>query len=81
VVLANARAFETTTDRNVGLVAALESRELIGEAKGILMHRDGLNSDEAFQRLRTLSQHSNRKLRDVANEIRADYEQGQSDGS
>jgi transcriptional regulator with GAF, ATPase, and Fis domain len=81
VVLANARAFETTTDRNVGLVAALESRELIGEAKGILMHRDGLTSDEAFQRLRTLSQHSNRKLRDVANEIRADYEQGSSDGS
>jgi transcriptional regulator with GAF, ATPase, and Fis domain len=81
VVLANARAFETTAERNEGLVAALETRELIGEAKGILMHRDGLSSDEAFQHLRTLSQHSNRKLRDVADEIRAQRDRKASDGS
>jgi AmiR/NasT family two-component response regulator len=42
---------------------------VIGEAKGILMERDGLDSDEAFDALRVLSQAQNRKVRTIAEEI------------
>ena len=49
-----------------GLKTALGTRTLIGKAMGILIEREGLNETEAFERLKTLSQHSNVKLRDVA---------------
>lgn len=45
---------------------ALESRDVIGAAKGILMEREAVTSDEAFEMLRSVSQNSNIKLRDVA---------------
>jgi transcriptional regulator with GAF, ATPase, and Fis domain len=48
---------------------ALESRDLIGQAKGMLMERNKITSNEAFDLLITASQHSNRKLRDVAAEL------------
>jgi hypothetical protein len=49
-----------------GLRAALESRAVIEQAKGIVMAEHHCNADEAFDRLVQLSQHSHRKLRDVA---------------
>jgi GAF domain-containing protein len=51
------------------LQAALESRDVIGQAKGILMSRDGLDAATAFEHLRRVSQASNVKLRDVAREL------------
>jgi transcriptional regulator with GAF, ATPase, and Fis domain len=48
---------------------ALESRDLIGQAKGILMAREGVSADEAFDMLRRASQRLNVKLRDVAGEM------------
>lgn len=48
------------------LQRALASREVIGQALGILMSRDGVSADEAFERLRVTSQDRNQKLRDVA---------------
>ena len=39
------------------LVQALESRELIGQAQGILMERERITSDDAFHVLRRASQH------------------------
>ena len=48
------------------LQIALESRDTIGQAKGILMTRLGVDADEAFAVLRARSQETNRKLRDVA---------------
>jgi GAF domain-containing protein len=45
---------------------AIKSREVIGEAKGILMAREGVSEDEAFQMLVTASQNTNTKLREVA---------------
>jgi len=48
---------------------ALESRDVIGQAKGILMAREGVNADEAFDMLRRASQRLNRKLRDVAGDV------------
>jgi transcriptional regulator with GAF, ATPase, and Fis domain len=69
VVLANMSAFTTTAEQNDQLQQALINREVIGQAKGILMHRDGIDSDEAFDRLRVMSQRSNRKLHDIARDI------------
>jgi len=49
-----------------GLKTALGTRTLIGKAIGIIIEREGVNETEAFERLKTLSQHSNVKLRDIA---------------
>jgi GAF domain-containing protein len=46
--------------------AALNSRDIIGMAKGILMNRDGLSDDQAFNLLVSASQHANMKVHDVA---------------
>ena len=48
---------------------ALQSRDLIGQAKGILMAREGITADQAFDILRRASQRLNVKLRDVAGSI------------
>jgi len=48
------------------LQGALESRQVIGRAEGILMHREGITADDAFDLLREASQHLNTKLREVA---------------
>lgn len=42
------------------------SRHIIGMAKGILMNRDGLTDDQAFNVLVWASQHANVKVHDVA---------------
>lgn len=48
---------------------ALESREVIGQAKGLLMERLKLDADGAFSTLRTLSQDENTPLRQVADQL------------
>ncbi|WP_431989857.1 GAF and ANTAR domain-containing protein [Streptomyces albogriseolus] len=48
---------------------AITTRHLIGEAMGILMGRHHVTEDQAFDLLRTRSQRTNTKLRDVAREI------------
>ncbi len=48
------------------LQGAFGRRALIEQAKGILMARHSIGSDEAFARLRDHSQHNGRKLSDVA---------------
>ncbi|RSM76456.1 hypothetical protein DL991_24910 [Amycolatopsis sp. WAC 01375] len=45
---------------------AVESRDVIGQAKGILMQRRGLTADEAFDLLRRTSQDLNVKLAELA---------------
>ena len=45
---------------------AIESRDIIGQAKGILMARESCTADEAFEILRRASQRENIKLRDIA---------------
>lgn len=49
-----------------GLTVALQSRDVIGQAKGILMERFGITQDQAFSMLVESSQHTNMKLVDVA---------------
>ncbi len=46
--------------------AALTTREMIGQAQGILMEREHITADEAYDNLRRASQHLNTKVRDVA---------------
>lgn len=52
-----------------GLERALDSRDVIGQAKGVLMERERLTGEEAFERLRRLSSRRNVKLRDLARDI------------
>ncbi|GAA4921969.1 GAF domain-containing protein [Actinomycetospora succinea] len=58
--------------RMADFAEALESRDVIARAKGILIERFGLNDEEAFERLRNSSQTTNVKLRDVAAWLVAD---------
>ncbi|WP_375483509.1 GAF and ANTAR domain-containing protein [uncultured Jatrophihabitans sp.] len=51
------------------LRTALDSRDIIGQGKGILMERFKISSDEAFTLLVMASQQRNRKLRDVADDL------------
>jgi ANTAR domain/GAF domain len=56
--------------REIGqLGTAMHSRTIIGQAQGILMSRLDIDADQAFDYLRRVSSHSNRKLVDVAQEI------------
>ena len=65
--LAEDRAAEH--DKLENLTDALRSRELIGQAQGILMERERVTAEEAFDMLRRASQHLNVKLRDVARRL------------
>lgn len=51
---------------NDGLTTALNSRDLIGQAKGMLMERFDITDHEAFTMLVESSQQTNLKLREVA---------------
>jgi ANTAR domain len=51
------------------LEIALNSNRDIGTAIGILMNAHLVTQDQAFSMLRTASQHSHRKLREIANEV------------
>ena len=51
------------------LKAAIDHRDLIGQAKGILMERYKLTADKAFLPLAGVSQRTNRKLYDLAEEL------------
>ncbi len=64
-----ARSHEDEERRAGNLNSALATRELIGQAQGILMERERITSDQAFDILRRASQHLNRKLRDVAQDL------------
>ena len=69
IALHNAEIY--TAARRLGdqLNEALKTRDLIGRAKGILMEREGLSDEEAFEMLKTTSQNTNVKLRDLAQRV------------
>ena len=66
LALSVARSHEDEESRALHFQAALSSREIIGEALGILMERERISANQAFDVLRRASQHLNLKLRDVA---------------
>jgi GAF domain-containing protein len=51
------------------LLQAMATRDLIGQAKGILMERYKITGDQAFSLLIRVSQNANMKLRDVADHL------------
>ncbi|WP_176921312.1 GAF and ANTAR domain-containing protein [Pseudonocardia oroxyli] len=67
--IALARRLAEREARARHLEIALSSRSTIDQAIGIIMGQTGRDPGAAFELLRTQSQHTNRKLRDVAAEI------------
>jgi response regulator NasT len=53
------------------LAEALEARKTIERAKGILMVKEGLTEEQAFERLRTASQRSGRPMKVIADAVTA----------
>ena len=51
------------------LLAGMAHRDVIGQAKGILMERYKLTPEQAFGLLTRTSSHTNRKLRDIAENL------------
>jgi GAF domain-containing protein len=62
IALADAQELE-------GVTMALVNRDLIGQAKGVLMERHKISATQAFHLLTRQSQAANRKLVDVAQEL------------
>jgi GAF domain-containing protein len=56
-------------EERAGLLTAVASRDVVGQAKGILMERHRVGPDEAFRMLARSSQTANRKLLSVAREL------------
>ena len=69
VAVANAALYNYTAELADQMQAAMQSRSVIEQAKGILMGRDGCSADDAFKKLTRLSQNDHRKLRDIAQSI------------
>lgn len=69
VAVANAHLTVTTAALADNLRLAMETRSVIEQAKGILMAQQRCTAERAFEVLTKLSQHANRKLRDVAADV------------
>jgi GAF domain-containing protein len=74
--VANAGVYATTATLAGNLRKALESRAIIEQAKGILMARHHYSADAAFDWLVQRSQHTNRKVRAIAQDIVDDAQRG-----
>ncbi|TFV88742.1 GAF and ANTAR domain-containing protein [Blastococcus sp. CT_GayMR16] len=66
VVAGNMLVYESALDRARNLEAAMASRAIIDQAKGILMERFKLTADQAFRALTRVSMETNKKVRDIA---------------
>jgi hypothetical protein len=69
VLAAQATAAILANEHGRQLNTALLSRDQIGQAKGIIMERYGVDDTRAFDMLRMLSQESNIKLTEVAQKV------------
>jgi GAF domain-containing protein len=68
-VLTNMDALQDARDLAENLRKAMEFRSVIEQAKGILIERHKLTSDQAFRLLADASMHTNRKVREVAQDL------------
>jgi GAF domain-containing protein len=69
IAVGNAEAAARATDDVDNMRRAMASRAVIEQAKGILMERYKVTSDQAFTLLTHASQRSNVKLREVSEEL------------
>ena len=58
-----------TSQEAINLAVAQESNREIGMAMGVLMSRHRLTQSQAFDLLRMASQHTHRKLREIASDV------------
>jgi GAF domain-containing protein len=69
VLAAHAAAAILASRHGEQLQSALSTRDRIGQAKGIIMERFGVDDVRAFEMLRRLSQDSNTRLIDIAQRV------------
>ena len=69
LAVAHTEAVRLADLRTTQLRRAMETRDVIGQAKGILMNRRGISADEAFDLLRRTSQDLNIKLAELAHTL------------
>ncbi|MEV7552961.1 GAF and ANTAR domain-containing protein [Amycolatopsis sp. NPDC089917] len=69
IALASTAAHTAAGLRESQLRQAIDSRDVIGQAKGILMNRRGISADDAFEILRRTSQELNVKLTRLAHTL------------
>jgi GAF domain-containing protein len=69
VLAAHAAAAILSSRHGEQLESALTTRDRIGQAKGIIMERFGVDDVQAFEMLRRLSQDSNTRLIDIAQRV------------
>jgi GAF domain-containing protein len=69
VALSAANSYEDQERRDAAVHTGLASREIIGEAMGILMERERISADQAFDILRRASLHLHIKLQEVAQNL------------
>jgi hypothetical protein len=69
VLATKSLSLDTEIRRSENLEVALSTREVIGQAEGILIERERITSEQAFTVLRTASQNLNIRLRDIAQHI------------
>ena len=69
VPVSNMYLYETAVEQAGHLQAALDSRAVVAQAKGILMERLKHTAGQAFQVLARVSMTGNTKIRDVAEEL------------
>jgi GAF domain-containing protein len=69
VLAAHAAAAILASRHGEQLESALSTRDRIGQAKGIIMERYGVDDVRAFEMLRQLSQDSNTPLSDIAQRV------------
>lgn len=69
MLAAHATTAFASAEKSAGLETALESRSTIAQAQGILMQKFDIDADAAFEFMRRISQHENRRLFSVAEAI------------
>jgi AmiR/NasT family two-component response regulator len=69
LALAHTQALTNAELQTAHLRKAIDSRDVIGQAKGILMQRRGITAPEAFDVLRQASQELNVKLAELASTL------------
>jgi AmiR/NasT family two-component response regulator len=69
VLAAHAAAAILANRQGQQLESALSTRDRIGQAKGIIMERFGVDEVQAFEMLRRLSQDSNTRLIEIAQRV------------
>ena len=69
ILAAHAAAAILASHQGEQLQSALSTRDRIGQAKGIIMERYGIDDIAAFEMLRRLSQDSNVRLADIAQRV------------